>query len=284
VKLATIQIDGLPCAAALDGGRLALLASPGTDLGALLRQGRTLADFQRLAAAATKFVDLDQAVFLSPSIEPPKILCVGLNYADHTKESPYEQPDYPTLFLRVATSLGAHGAVVERPAVSDTLDFEGEMVVVLGKGGRRIPKERALEHVFGYAAGNEISVREFQFKSPQWTVGKNFDGTGTWGPCVVTADELPAGANGLRIETRLNGTTVQSASTADMLFDVATVISTASQAITLQAGDIIFSGTPAGVGFGRTPKLYMKDGDTVEVEIERIGLLRNTIRDEPRSA
>lgn len=284
MKLATIQIDGLPCAAALDGGRLALLASPGTDLGALLRQGRTLADFQRLAAAATKFVDLDQAVFLSPSIEPPKILCVGLNYADHTKESPYEQPDYPTLFLRVATSLGAHGAVVERPAVSDTLDFEGEMVVVLGKGGRRIPKERALEHVFGYAAGNEISVREFQFKSPQWTVGKNFDGTGTWGPCVVTADELPAGANGLRIETRLNGTTVQSASTADMLFDVATVISTASQAITLQAGDIIFSGTPAGVGFGRTPKLYMKDGDTVEVEIERIGLLRNTIRDEPRSA
>jgi 2-keto-4-pentenoate hydratase/2-oxohepta-3-ene-1,7-dioic acid hydratase in catechol pathway len=284
VKLATIQIDGLPCAAALDGGRLALLASPGTDLGALLRQGRTLADFQRLAAAATKFVDLDQAVFLSPSIEPPKILCVGLNYADHTKESPYEQPDYPTLFLRVATSLGAHGAVVERPAVSDTLDFEGEMVGVLGKGGRRIPKERALEHVFGYAAGNEISVREFQFKSPQWTVGKNFDGTGTWGPCVVTADELPAGASGLRVETRLNGTTVQSASTADMLFDVATVISTVSQALTLQAGDIIFSGTPAGVGFGRTPKLYMKDGDTVEVEIERIGLLRNTIRDEPRSA
>lgn len=284
MKLATIQIDGLPCAAALDGGRLALLASPGTDLGALLRQGRTLADFQRLAAAATKFVDLDQAVFLSPSIEPPKILCVGLNYADHTKESPYEQPDYPTLFLRVATSLGAHGAVVERPAVSDTLDFEGEMVVVLGKGGRRIPKERALEHVFGYAAGNEISVREFQFKSPQWTVGKNFDGTGTWGPCVVTADELPAGASGLRVETRLNGTTVQSASTADMLFDVATVISTVSQALTLQAGDIIFSGTPAGVGFGRTPKLYMKDGDTVEVEIERIGLLRNTIRDEPRSA
>lgn len=284
MKLATIQIDGLPCAAALDGGRLALLASPGTDLGALLRQGRTLADFQRLAAAATKFVDLDQAVFLPPSIEPPKILCVGLNYADHTKESPYEQPDYPTLFLRVATSLGAHGAVVERPAVSDTLDFEGEMVVVLGKGGRRIPKERALEHVFGYAAGNEISVREFQFKSPQWTVGKNFDGTGTWGPCVVTADELPAGASGLRIETRLNGTTVQSASTADMLFDVATVISTVSQALTLQAGDIIFSGTPAGVGFGRTPKLYMKDGDTVEVEIERIGLLRNTIRDEPRSA
>ena len=114
------------------------------------------------------------------------------------------------------------------------------MVVVLGKGGRDIPKDRALEHVFGYAAGNEISVREYQFKSPQWTVGKNFDGTGAWGPYVVTADELPPGGRGLRLETRLNGVTVQSASTTDMLFDVATVISTVSQAITLQAGDIIF--------------------------------------------
>ncbi|AXA74726.1 5-oxopent-3-ene-1,2,5-tricarboxylate decarboxylase [Achromobacter insolitus] len=265
-------------------GRLALLAAPGTDLGALLRQGKTLADLERLAAAATQFVDPDRATFLSPSIEPPKILCVGLNYADHTKESPYAQPDYPTLFLRVSTSLGAHDAVVERPALSDTLDFEGEMVVVLGKGGRRISKEQALDHVFGYAVGNEISVREYQFKSPQWTVGKNFDGTGTWGPYVVTADELPAGGSGLRIETRLNGETMQSSNTRDMLFDVATVISTVSEAITLQAGDIIFSGTPAGVGFGRTPKLYMKDGDTVEVDIERIGVLRNRIRDEVSAA
>ncbi len=282
MKLATILINGAPRAAALCDGKLALLAPAGVDLGALLRQGLTLADFERLAAAATDFVDPAEATFLSPSVEPPKTLCVGLNYADHTKESPYEQPDYPTLFFRVATSLGAHEAIVERPAISDSLDFEGEMVVVLGKGGRGISRERALEHVFGYAAGNEMSVREYQFKSPQWTVGKNFDGTGTWGPYVVTADELPPGARGLRIETRLNGATMQSASTADMLFDVATVISTVSEAITLQAGDIIFSGTPAGVGFGRTPKLYMKDGDTVEVEIERIGLLRNHIRDEPR--
>ena len=158
MKLATVQIDGAPCAAALQQNRLALLA-PGTDLGALLRQGLGLADFQRLAAAATIHVDPNQAVFLSPSIEPPKILCVGLNYADHTKESPYEQPDYPTLFLRVATSLGAHNAIVHRPALSDSLDFEGEMVVVLGKGGRDIPKDRALEHVFGYAAGNDLGTR-----------------------------------------------------------------------------------------------------------------------------
>lgn len=170
--------------------------------------------------------------------------------------------------------------MVERPQVSHSLDFEGEMVVVLAKGGRHISKEKALDCVFGYAVGNEISVREYQFKSPQWTVGKNFDGTGTFGPYIVTADELPPGGSGLKIETRLNGETVQSSNTRDMLFDVATVISTISEAITLQAGDVIFSGTPAGVGFGRTPKLYMKHGDVVEVEIEQLGLLRNDIRDE----
>lgn len=283
MKLTTVLVHNAPHAAALTDQGLALLSEPGVDLGRLLRQGKTRADLAALAQRATQFVDPASAVFASPVAEPPKTFCVGLNYADHTKESPYEQPDYPTLFLRAATSLGAHEAVVHRPRMSDTLDFEGEMVVVLGSGGRHIPKDKALDCVFGYAVGNEISVREYQFKSPQWTVGKNFDGTGTWGPYIVTADELPAGGAGLKIETRLNGQTVQSSNTQDMLFDVATVIATISEAITLQAGDVIFSGTPAGVGFGRTPKLYMKAGDVVEVEIERIGLLRNRIEDEARA-
>ena len=281
MKLASFLLDGQRRVGALTDRGLAVLdVAQGNDLGDLLRRGTDLAALHALAAASRQVVDPAQVRFVSPIAEPPKTLCVGLNYADHTKESPYEQPDYPTLFLRVATSLGAHDAVVERPLASDSLDFEGEMVVVLGKGGRHIPKDRALDCVFGYAVGNEISVREYQFKSPQWTVGKNFDGTGTWGPYVVTADELPAGGAGLKIETRLNGKTMQSSNTADMLFDVATVISTVSEAITLQPGDIIFSGTPAGVGFGRNPKLYMKHGDVVEVEIERIGLLRNAIRDQ----
>lgn len=283
MKLATLLVNGQPRAAALTDKGLALLHSPGTDLGTLVRQGASYADLAAQAAAATEFVDPAKAHFLSPLPEPGKAVCVGLNYADHTKESPYEQPDYPTLFLRVNTSLGAHDAVVERPLASDSLDFEGEMVVVLSQGGRHIPKEKALDCVFGYAVGNEISVREFQFKSPQWTMGKNFDGTGTWGPYVVTADELPAGGADLKIETRLNGNTMQSANTRDMIHDVASVIATISEAITLQAGDIIFAGTPAGVGFGRTPKIYMKHGDVVEVEIERIGLLRNSIRDEQRA-
>ncbi|MCA0243588.1 MAG: fumarylacetoacetate hydrolase family protein [Proteobacteria bacterium] len=283
MKLATFLLDGQRHVGALTEQGLAVLdVAAGLDLGDLLRRGTDLSALQALAARSRRVADPAQVTFLPPAAEPPKILCVGLNYADHTKESPYEQPDYPTLFLRAATSLGAHDAVVERPRISDTLDYEGELVVVLGKGGRHIAKDQALGCVFGYAVGNEISVREYQFKSPQWTVGKNFDGTGTWGPYVVTADELPAGGAGLKIETRLNGETVQSSNTADMLFDVATVIATVSEAITLQPGDIIFAGTPAGVGFGRTPKLYMKQGDRVEVEIERIGLLRNTIRDEQR--
>ena len=284
MKLATFLLDGQRRVGALTERGLAVLDTPpGADLGDPLRRGAILAAMQALVQRISQPVDPDAVTLLEHAAEPPKIICVGLNYADHTKESPYEQPDYPTLFLRAATSLTSHGAAIERPLVSDTLDFEGEMVVVLGQGGRHIPKERALDCVFGYAVGNEVSVREYQFKSPQWTVGKNFDGTGAWGPYVVTADELPAGGAGLKIETRLNGQTVQSSNTADMIHDVASVIATVSEAMTLQAGDIIFSGTPAGVGLGRTPKLYMYAGDTVEVEIERIGLLRNTIRDEQRA-
>ena len=279
MKLATFVLNGEQYVGALtERGLVPFPSGQATDVGDLLRRGAD--GLRSLLASGLPAIDPASVSFLPPILTPPKIICVGLNYADHTKESPYEQPDYPTLFLRVATSLGAHDAVVERPRVSDSLDFEGEMVIILGQGGRHIPKDKALDCVFGYAVGNEISVREYQFKSPQWTVGKNFDGTGTWGPYVITADELPAGGKGLKIETRLNGDTVQSSNTDDMIYDVATIIATVSEAITLQPGDIIFSGTPAGVGFGRTPKLYMKHGDSVEVEIERIGLLRNTIRDE----
>ncbi len=279
MKLASFLLDGQRRAGALGERGLDVFDAAG-DLGELLRRGTDRAGFQALAAASKRTVDPAQVTFLPPLGEPPKILCVGLNYADHTKESPYEQPNYPTFFLRVATSTGGHGAVIQRPRISEQLDYEGEMVVVLGKGGRHIARERALDCVFGYAVGNEASLRDYQFKSPQWTVGKNFDGTGTWGPYLVTADELPAGGKGLQLQTRLNGRTVQSANTRDMIYDVASIIATASEAMTLQAGDVIFSGTPAGVGLGHKPPLWMKHGDVVEVEIERIGLLRNTVQDE----
>ncbi|HSV45629.1 MAG TPA: fumarylacetoacetate hydrolase family protein [Ramlibacter sp.] len=222
----------------------------------------------------------DSVQFLPPLAQPAKIICVGLNYADHTRESKFEQPDYPTLFLRLATSLCAHEAPIVRPLCSDSLDFEGELAVVIGRGGKHIAKDSALEHVFGYSVFNDGSVREYQFKTPQWTVGKTFDATGGFGPAVVTADELPPGAKGLRLQTRLNGELVQDADTSDMVFGVAELIHIISQAITLSPGDVIVAGTPAGIGWARTPRLLMRHGDVCEVSIERVGTLRNPIADE----
>ncbi|MHC8411298.1 fumarylacetoacetate hydrolase family protein [Pseudomonas sp. Hz4] len=232
------------------------------------------------AEASGALVEIAEDAYLPLMARPTKIVCVGLNYADHTKESPYAQPDYPTLFPRWNSSLTAHNKPLIRPRVSDSLDYEGEMAVVLKSGGRHIRKEDALSHVAGYALFNEGSVRDYQFISPQWTVGKNFDDTGAFGPVLVTADELPAGGKGLLLETRVNGKVVQSANTNDMLFDVATIISTLSEAVTLEAGDVIVSGTPAGVGFGMNPKVYLKAGDVVEVSIEGIGKLVNPVVDE----
>jgi acylpyruvate hydrolase len=247
------------------------LLARGVDLNAYAKDH---ASDEKLAASELKW--------LPPLQRPPKIICVGLNFADHTSESKYEQPDYPTLFFRVHTSLIAHQQPMVRPAVSDSegLDYEGEIAVVLGKGGRHIAKDDALSHVAGYSVFNDGSVREYQFKTPQWTVGKNFDGTGAFGPDLVTADELPPGVKGLRLETRLNGEVVQSASTDEMVFDVPTLISIISEAITLEAGDVIVSGTPSGIGWARTPRLLMKAGDVCEITVEKIGTLTNTIVDE----
>lgn len=247
-------------------------------LESLLARGVDLTTHAQGANGA--IVEIAEDAYLPLMERPTKIVCVGLNYADHTKESPYAQPTYPTLFPRWNSSLTAHNKPLIRPRISDTLDYEGEMAVVLKSGGRHIRKEDALDHVAGYALFNEGSVRDYQFISPQWTVGKNFDDTGAFGPVLVTADELPAGGKGLLLETRVNGKVVQSANTNDMLFDVATIISTLSEAVTLEAGDVIVSGTPAGVGFGMNPKVYLKAGDVVEVSIEGIGKLVNPVVDE----
>ncbi|MGC2972055.1 fumarylacetoacetate hydrolase family protein [Paraburkholderia aspalathi] len=250
-------------------------------LESLLGRGADLGDYARNHAGAEK-VSAQHLTFLPPLQRPPKIICVGLNFADHTSESKYAQPAYPTLFFRVHTSLIAHEQPMIRPRVTDSegLDFEGEIAVVLGKGGRHIAKEEALSCVAGYSLFNDGSVREYQFKTPQWTVGKNFDGTGAFGPDLVTTDELPPGAKGLLLETRLNGEVVQSASTDSMVFDVATLISVISEAITLEPGDVIVSGTPSGIGWARNPKVFMTAGDVCEVTVEKIGTLRNVIADE----
>jgi 2-keto-4-pentenoate hydratase/2-oxohepta-3-ene-1,7-dioic acid hydratase in catechol pathway len=215
-----------------------------------------------------------------PIAKPPKFVCVGLNYLEHAKEGGHAPPTYPSFFPRWATSLVPAEAPVIRPKASIQLDYECELTIVVGKGGRHISEADALGHVFGYTIFNDVSVRDYQRKTSQWAPGKNFDGTGPLGPVVVTADELPPGAVGLDIMTRVNGQTMQSSNTSDMIFPVARIIATLSEFMTLEPGDLIATGTPSGVAHARKPPAWMKAGDTVEVEVAQIGILRNPIRDE----
>ena len=229
------------------------------------------------ALAQGSKIDEGAITYLPPLPNPGKIICLGLNYKDPAAEGGFEVPPFPTVFARFASGLIGHEAPILRPKVSDALDFEGEMVAVIGKKGRHVSKADALSHVIGYSIFNDGSVRDYQLKTPQWTVGKNFDDTGAFGPYFVTADELPPGASGLKIETRLNGEVVQHASTADMVFDVENTIALLSTAFALLPGDILVMGTPSGIGAARKPPLWMKPGDLCEIEIEKIGILRNKI-------
>jgi 2-keto-4-pentenoate hydratase/2-oxohepta-3-ene-1,7-dioic acid hydratase in catechol pathway len=261
---------------------LSALGLPAT-LGELLQQGNEGLAAARAAATRARARLALSGVSYLPPVAPSKAIAVGLNYVDHAAESPYKDaPKYPVLFHRFPQSWVAHGEPLVRPHVSQQFDYEGEMVVVIGKAGRYVAKARALDHVAGYSIFNDGSIRDYQFKSTQWMMGKNFDATGAFGPEFVTADELPAGAAGLQLRTRLNGRVLQDANTRDMIFDVATLVTVCSEAMTLLPGDIIISGTPAGVGFARKPPIWMKAGDVCEVEIEGIGVLRNSVVDEHR--
>lgn len=281
MKLVTFLYENASRVGVLEGEQIRVLPSnSGHDVGSLAAkaaQGAPLAELTRDSEATLALADV---TLLPPVTQPAKIICVGLNYKDHTAESDYQQPDYPTFFLRLTTSLTAHNAPIERPLASDSLDFEGELAVIIGKAGRHVTRDSALEYVFGYSVFNDGSVREYQFKSPQWTIGKTFDKTGGFGPAVVTADALPAGAYGLDIQTHLNGEVVQSSNTRYMIHDVAELIAVLSEAITLEPGDVIVAGTPSGIGWARNPRLLMRDGDVCEVTIEKIGTLRNPIVDE----
>ena len=247
---------------------------PGTI--AELVAGGTLESAKSLLAAGRP-ISLDEVEVLPPLPNPGKIICLGINYADHAAESGFEAPPFPTVFARFSSSLTGAYAPIVKPRISDDLDWEAELVAVIGKSGRHISKADALSHVAGYSVFNDGSVRDYQLMTPQWTVGKNFHATGPFGPALVTPDELPEGASGLKIECRLNGEVMQSDTTANMIFDVATTIELLSKCFLLEAGDVLVMGTPAGVGLARNPPLYMKAGDVCEVEIEKIGLLRNPI-------
>lgn len=285
MRFLSFQAQGRTGIAVLDGDRLFGLLEgdphfPGT-LDQLLRDQRFEfpEDVARILGEG-KPIDSADIEYLPPILNPGKIICLGLNYRDHAEEGGFEAPAYPTLFSRFPSSMIGHDAPLVRPAVSAHLDFEGELAAIIGRGGKHIPPEAALDHVAGYSICNDGSIRDFQMKTPQWTVGKNFDGTGGFGPYFVPANQLPPGAKGLCLETRVNGQIVQSANTRDMIFDVETTISLLSQVFALQPGDVVLMGTPAGVGFVRTPPLFLKPGDICEVEIDRLGTLRNSVIDE----
>lgn len=210
---------------------------------------------------------------------PNKILCVGLNYATHVAETGRDQKEYPAIFTRWADSLIADGEPLVRPPETTRFDYEGELAVVIGKGGRRIPREKAMEHVAGYSVFNDGSVRDWQRHNIQFTPGKNFPGTGAFGPALVTPDEIPDLAE-QRVQTRINGQLVQDQPVSDMIWDVAFVIEYCSTFTTLEPGDVIATGTPGGVGDKRNPPLYMKAGDVAEISIGKVGTLTNKVIDE----
>ncbi len=250
-------------------GTLPDLIAQGADL---LRAGRDL--------LRTHAIDLNAVRILPPVPKPPKILCVGLNYDDHLEESGLKKPVHPEIFARFATSLIAHGEPIRWPRESSMLDYEAELAVVIGREGRRISRDKALDHIAGYSLFNDATIRDFQLRTPQWTMGKNFDGTGSFGPWLVTPDALPPGAHGLRIQGRLNSRVMQDTSTDRLIFNVATLVELISVAISLEPGDVIITGTPGGVGAARKPPVYMQPGDVFEVEIEGIGVLSNPVQRE----
>ena len=218
--------------------------------------------------------------FKVPIENPGKIVCMGLNYADHAKEGGNARPEYPSFFMRGPSSMTAHLSPILRPKVSDKLDYEAELAFIIGKKARHLTLDNALDCVAGYSIFNDGSIRDYQRKTNQWTIGKNFDQTGAFGPWLVTPDELPPGCDGLKIQSRLNGQVMQNANTRDFLWGVTETIVLITECMTLEPGDVVITGTPAGVGYARTPPVFMKPGDICEIEIESIGVLRNPIKDE----
>ena len=257
-----------------------------TDLGAALAANngdlKPLAEIAKRAPASARR-PLKGLKFGLPVARPGKILCLGLNYLEHVKEGSQRDniPKFPTIFMRCLTSMVPHEQPIIRPKASEQLDYEAEMMLIVGKRAKHLTMENATSCIAGYSCSNEGSVREFQRKTTQWDMGKNFDRTGGFGPWMVTADELPDAGKGLKIQSRLNGTVMQSDNTDNMMFPVRELLVYVTQGMTLEPGDIIFTGTPSGVGHARKPNpVWMKQGDVCEIEIEGIGVLRNPIQDE----
>jgi acylpyruvate hydrolase len=290
MKIVGFELNGALHLGAVEGDQVIDLQAvdagiPG-DLGEVLRRHNgdltSLKDTAKRAGASARR-PLKGLKFGLPVARPGKVICLGLNYLEHVKEGAQRDniPKFPTIFMRGNSSLVPHGEPIVRPKASETLDYEAELIFVVGKRAKHLTLADAYSCIAGYSCGNEGSVREFQRKTTQWDMGKNFDRTGGFGPWMVTADELPPGGKGLKIQTRLNGEVMQSDNTDNMMFPVAETIAYITQGMTLEPGDIVFTGTPSGVGHARKPNpIWMRPGDTCEIDIERVGVLVNPIAGE----
>jgi len=283
MKLASFIRDGKPTYGIVDGDRM-------VDLGARFRgrfadlksliAGGGLKDLAASGGAGEESIPIAAATYLPVIPNPGKIFCIGINYADHQKETGRSAAEYPTIFLRFSDTLLGHEQAAWVPKNSTMVDYECELAVVIGKGGRHIDKARAFDHVAGYACFNDISIRDWQRHTTQFTPGKNFPRTGALGPYLVTKDEI-ADPHALAIKTRLNGQVLQDANTSELIFKIPELVAYLSSFTEIAPGDLIATGTPSGVGFVRNPPIFMKAGDVVEVDIEGIGVLRNRMEPEP---
>lgn len=258
----------------------AVLGGRHVDLHAVLAED-ALDELRNAARRAPRLL-LADVVLRPPIPAPPRIFCIGINYLAHREETGRAEVAHPTVFVRFASSLAAPGAPLERPRASEALDFEGELAVVIGRGGRHIPAAEALAHIAGYSCFNDGSVRDWQRHTSQFTPGKNFDRTGSFGPWIVTADEIPDPRR-LTLTTRLSGEVMQHSSVDLLIFDIPALLAYLSTFTELQPGDVIATGTPGGVGMAREPQRWMQPGEVVEVDIDGIGVLRNPIGTEPEA-
>jgi 2-keto-4-pentenoate hydratase/2-oxohepta-3-ene-1,7-dioic acid hydratase in catechol pathway len=282
MRLVTYSSPSGPRVAAVRGEQLVDLNQADVNLPACIKKLLSLgADGLRRAAAAAEVgqpFPRQSVTLLAPVPKPDKVICIGLNYADHARESGVEPPPEPVVFSKFVTAVTAHDQPIILPRNSKEPDYEAELVAVVGIGGRHIPREDAMRHVAGFCCGHDVSARDWQLHKPgkQWLLGKSFDTFAPFGPELVTADEV-GDPNQLRIQLRLNGRTLQDSTTAQLIFKIDELVSYISDICTLSPGDVIFTGTPPGVGVARKPPIFMQPGDVAEVEIERIGVLRNPV-------
>ncbi len=286
MRLVTVQTDRGPRACVQDAqGRYVDLhaADPGLPASvrewlALGAEGRRKTEAVLAAGTATVVYDPAAVTLLAPVPDPHKVICLGLNYRDHALETGAEIPTEPVVFNKFPTAIIGPGATIEKPVVSEQVDYEAELVVVIGQGGKHIPRERAMEHVGGYTVGHDVSARDWQIGKPgkQWLAGKTFDTFAPIGPALVTPDEVPD-PHALGIRLRLNGKTMQDSTTAQLIFRIDELIAYLSQIVTLEPGDVMFTGTPPGVGMALKPPVWLQKGDVVEVEIDGLGVLRNPV-------